>query len=606
MPALTFIPVIVCLGLGLVPACLLRRRTYARAQDYFVASEHAPPSLIQNSSIAYALQMAIFGPFFAWGANGDFWPAIISSAFFALGVYLIYILRRPVLDFLDSALSQNRSITVHEFIAKQHGNDARVRLLASSLTVFAFLGLALTQILALAALLKPMLFSSAAVSYLFVCCLLLLMALYTILSGNSGVMRSIQLQLGMLYFGLFGSTALLLYLLTSALRPIPPHGTLALAFVAACCTIMVFYRRSRYVDTSPIRTVSDGSEAADLSPELAAARLFIRFEKILNVCISVFAVLVVVVASMGLSAEGFLQIVHNGSVALQSGTSMSGIGLTALLLLPLFYPIVDLTNWQRIAAFEKDGVPREIAPRLRAAMLGKIFRTYAVESLLIWLFMCMFGAIAVIATAPAGGGDAMQAFLQQLASEQDPVAAAALSFLLISLFAAVLSTTSSMFSASLCAIRYDILPAFWPELASDRTRASQEPFAARRAVLAGAGLYLVVGTAYYLADAQLQISFTSNKFLALLFVFYCAQLSFVPLILGPVIGQAGRASVNVSSGWALVIMGASAAAGAGAVCVYLTIGDELWLWAAVPACLVSGLLLFAAARLRSAAAARAS
>ena len=34
---------------------------------------------IQNSSIAYTLPMTAFGPFFAWGASGDFWPAILSS-----------------------------------------------------------------------------------------------------------------------------------------------------------------------------------------------------------------------------------------------------------------------------------------------------------------------------------------------------------------------------------------------------------------------------------------------------------------------------------------------------------------------------------------------
>lgn len=604
MSFLAFLPVIVCLGLWLIPACLLRRSTYARAQDYFVSSEHTPPGVIQNSSIAYALQMATFGPFFGWGASGDFWPAIINSLFFGLGVYLIYILRRPVLEFLGDALSRGRSVTVHEFIAQQHGSDPRVRLLASSLTVFAFLGLAITQILALAVLLKPMLSGGAASTYLFVGFMLLMMVSYTVLSGNAGVMRSVQLQLGMLYLGLFGSTALLLYLLTSALKPMPPHGTFAVVFVAACCAIMLCYRRSRYVDTSPIRTTSDD---VDLGRESPGARLFIRFEKVLNVCVSVFAVLVIVVSAMGLAAEGFSRIVHDGAVALQAGTHMSGLALTALFLLPLFYPIVDLTNWQRIAAFEKDAASSELAPRLRAAALGKIFRTYAVESFLVWMFMCMFGAIAVAATTAAtGGDDVLQTFLQQLASEQNPVAAAALSLLLISLFAAVSSTTSSMFSASLCTIRYDILPAFWPELAADKTRASQEESAARRTVLAGVGLYLAVGTAYYVADAHLQISFTSNKFLALLFVLYCAQLSLVPLVLGPVIGRAGGGSGSVSSGWALVIMSASAAAGVGAVSVYLTIGDELWLWAAVPACLASGLLLFAAARLRSAATARAA
>ena len=58
------------------------------------------------------------------GLSGRIWPAIINSAFFGLGVCLIYILRRPMLEFMESALNGDRSITVHDFIARQHGNDA--------------------------------------------------------------------------------------------------------------------------------------------------------------------------------------------------------------------------------------------------------------------------------------------------------------------------------------------------------------------------------------------------------------------------------------------------------------------------------------------------
>lgn len=76
------------LGICLVPVYSVRRRGYARAQDYFVSGEHTPPGVVQNSSVAYALQMATFGPLFAWGASGDFLPAIISSCSFGLGVCL--------------------------------------------------------------------------------------------------------------------------------------------------------------------------------------------------------------------------------------------------------------------------------------------------------------------------------------------------------------------------------------------------------------------------------------------------------------------------------------------------------------------------------------
>jgi len=167
--------------------------------------------------------------------------------------------------------------------------------------------------------------------------------------------------------------------------------------------------------------------------------------------------------------------------------------------------------------------------------------------------------------------------------------------LLVSVFAIALSTMSSLFSASLCTVRYDVLPAFWPERTSAAAQAGEG--ATRRLVMAGGGLYLVlIVVGFLIADAYLQISFASSEFLALLFAFYCAQLAFVPLVLGPVMGRTGAGFGTVSARWALVILGVSAVMGLLAVTIYVATRNESWLWAAVPACLGSGFLLFVVAR----------
>jgi hypothetical protein len=264
-----------------------------------------------------------------------------------------------------------------------------------------------------------------------------------------------------------------------------------------------------------------------------------------------------------------------------------------LLLLPLFHPVVDMTNWQRLAAFEKDS--RDIEPSRQPAIFRGILKIYAVETPLISLFMCMFGVIAVVSMATPGGADAIEAFIRELAAEENAMASAALSLLLVSVFAIALSTMSALFSASLCTVRYDILPAFWRERSSPAVEAAEGT--ARRLVAAGGGLYLAMIVAGFLiANAYLQISFTSSEFLALLFAFSCAQLSFVPLILGPVVGRTSTGFGTVSAPWALVILGVSAVMGLLAVAIYVATRNESWLWAAVPACLGSGFLLFIAAR----------
>jgi len=601
MPFVLFLPLI-SLAIYLIPIYLLRRRTYARAQDYFLSSGHTPPGVIRNSSVGYALNMATFGPFFAWGASGDFWPPIIASVFFGVGVCLIYILRRPMLAFMESALAGGRSITVHEFIARQHGNDPRVRLLASGLTIFAILALTIGEALVLAAFLKPVLSGNAVSTYAFVCGLVALMAVYAIVSGNSGVMRSAQSQLGMCYLGLFGAAALLLYLMISALRPMTPHSTFAVVFVAVCCAAMPLYRRSRYMDTGPIRAVSP-DDTDESGQESFAARLFRRFEKILNACISGFAAWVIVVAGMQLYSDGFAAAMTGSIAALATGTRVSGVALAALVLLPLFHPLVDMTNWQRIAVFAKDTAALEPSQR-RAAFRG-IVRIYAVETPLMSLFMCMFGVIGVVTMATPDGANAVAGFLRELTAEQNALAAAALSLLLLSVFAMALSTMSSLLSASLCTVRDDVLPSLWPELASAKADDTGE--ATRWAAIAGGGLYVITTIAGFLiVDSYLQVNYTSGTFLALLFAFSCPQLSFVPLIFGPLLGRTREGFATVSPAWALVILASGAAAGLVAVAIYIATGSEPWLWAAVPACLASGLLVFALARLwpaRTAAAA---
>src|SRR5712671_3303150 len=280
---LVFIPLVLCAGICLVPVCLLRRRAYSRAHDYFVSSQPTPPAVIRNSSIAHVLRIAAFGPFFAWGASGDLWPAIVSTVFFGLGLLLLYVLRGPMLEFLDRALDSGRSITVHAFVARQHGGDPRVLLLTSSLTLFALFGLVVGESVAVAALLKPLLIGNTALVYLSVLAMLTVAAVGAILSGQSGVMQSTQLQLGMAYLGLFGSTALLLYLHVSALTPLPPHGTFSVVFVAVWSALILWYRRSKYVDTNLVRITNPG-HASGIGAKCASlgGKLLKKLAQILN------------------------------------------------------------------------------------------------------------------------------------------------------------------------------------------------------------------------------------------------------------------------------------------------------------------------------------
>src|ERR1700731_2091246 len=75
--SLVFLPMMIALGICLVPIWLLPGRNLQRAREYFITSQPTPPDVMRNCSVAYPLRIAAFGPFFVWGASGGVWAALL-------------------------------------------------------------------------------------------------------------------------------------------------------------------------------------------------------------------------------------------------------------------------------------------------------------------------------------------------------------------------------------------------------------------------------------------------------------------------------------------------------------------------------------------------
>ncbi|MGZ3284266.1 MAG: hypothetical protein ACXU9A_16555, partial [Xanthobacteraceae bacterium] len=381
--------------------------------------------------------------------------------------------------------------------------------------------------------------------------MLILAGGYALIAGNTGVLRSTQLQLGMIYFGLIGAAALLLYELISDLTQLPPFGLFGIVFVAGFCSVLVGYRRSRYVDTSPIRKTFDAADPVAAAREPLSARLLVRFEKIFNVSISILAVFAVVVALMGLSAIGWSNVARDLVAAIGRGADISGLALVAVCLLLLFYPLVDATNWQRIAALEKDVVEIASPAEARSAGLLRLLRRYGVECALVFAFTAALGSLAVATLGPSSLMSGLDDVFRQLAAGQNLVEVIAGAFMLIGLLAIVLSAMSALLSASLCALRYDVVPLLIAGPPSTGSPVTDEASVRRRSVMLGGGIYLIV---YLVAVAAEALELRSTSTAALLFAVAGTQLSYVPLVLGPIIGATGRGFGPVSQGWAMVII----------------------------------------------------
>jgi hypothetical protein len=607
MLLLVFLAAAAVLGIFIVPVLLTQRHS-ARAQETFVSSGRVMPKVIQNSTIAYGIGLVTFVPLLVWGVGGAFWPAIVYVGFVGLGLSLIYVLRRPLLEFLAAALSDDRSITVHEFIARRHGDDPRVRAVAAALTVFAVSGFILCEMLGVATVLKPLLWGSAGLAELFIAAVFLVVMACTIFAGHTGIMHAAQLQFGLLYFGLFGSTACLLYLQVSEFGLMPSRGMLAVAFIPIVGAVIYFRRRVRYVDTNPIRYADANAGAAVRAKEPLSSRLLSRFQKVLNTLVAILAMTSIVLAiafiAMVFYIEGVSTAAGDSVTAagsLVSNSSVSNVMLISLILLPLFHPIVDIVNWQRLAAFAKNRDWSQPDEGQWAASFKSFCTAYAVEVPLMGLFICLFGAVAGLTLATPISGDVVQAFVERLVAQENFMATAVLFFLLFSLFSMAVSLMGSLFSAGLCAIRYDVMPMFSPVPTSAPARAAKDEWAARRTAIAGLGIGLATFLAFHIAGVGFAITFASTKFLGLVFGFSSAQLSLVPLVLGPlVLGPlvAGTGGVGtLSPGWALAVMVVGSAIGIGVAAVLLVAGNESWLSFVVPAGLGSAALLFVVGRL---------
>jgi hypothetical protein len=513
-----------------------------------------------------------------------------------------------MLQFLEGALVHDGCITVHELMARRHGNDPRVRAFAAALSVFAIYGLIVCVMIGLATVLRPILSGDSAITELIIAAIFAVVATGTLLSGRLGILYATQVQLGLIYFGLFASTVLLLYLQSSAVGAMPLKAIVALALIAIICAVVHFRRRARYLDTSVIAAGTTNT-TAPRDREPVRVRLFIRFQKILNSLIGILAVTLIVLGTIVAAIEPFLggapTITQEGISALQAGTSVSTMTLISLIAWPLLHPILDVVNWQWVAAFTRIRDGGQFKEGEWTAAFKNFTVTYALEVPLMALFLVLFGAVAGVTLAGPPEGDAMRVFVASLLAQENSVPAAVASFLMLGLLALAVATMGSLFSAGLCVVVCDIVPALRPQTTSAAGSTANES-SATWILIAGLVIGLLVLATFVVADTRAAHTFGMAGLLGAVFSFGSAQIALAPLVLALLLDGPARFG-TVTPRWALAILFVGGAIGVGMTITGLVFGHASALSWAVPASLAATTLLFVIGALasRQSAAARA-
>ena len=582
-------------GAFLAPLVLSYRQAGPRASDIFSPTGYIAPRVIQNSSIVFRLGWVALAPLMAWGIVGELWPVVVYLVAVSLGLSLFYALRRPMVRALQGTSGDDRCITLHQFIARCHGDDARVRVFAATLTVFAIYGLIACVTIGVATVLRTVFPGSGALADTFVVAMVLIVVAAALPAGRFGILYATQIQLGLAYFGLFAATVLLLYLQGSAIGAMPLKGIVALLLIAIVCALVHFRRRSRYLDTSVRPSTADASGTR--GRETFSVRLYVRLQKILNSLVGILAmtlaVLAVIVAGFEIFLGGVPAIAREGLAAFQSGTSASVMMLISLLVLPLLQPAVDVVNWQRVAVFAglRDG--GQYGDDEWIAAFKTFGATYAREVPLMALFVVLFGVVAGLTLAGASESNATQMFLASLLAQDNAVANAVVSLLMLAVFALAAATIGSLFAAALDVIARDLGPTMRsrPTAAAGASAGKRTGPGSMAALVGGALMLALILATFVLAEMRSEHSFGIAGLLGAMLAFSSVQMALVPLALVPLLRSPDRPA-GVTPVWALAVLAVGAAIGVGITVAGLVFGQAAVLPFAVPVCFVATALVF--------------
>jgi hypothetical protein len=216
--------------------------------------------------------------------------------------------------------------------------------------------------------------------------------------------------------------------------------------------------------------------------------------------------------------------------------------------------------------------------------------TFSWEVPLMALFVVLFGVLAGLTVIGASEGNATQAFLASLVAQDNDVATAAASLLMLGVLALAAATIGSLFAAALDVVGSDIVPAVSVSTAGapDGKRAGRN---ARVTLLSGVLILILVLATFVLAEMRSEHSLGITGLLGAMLAFGAVQIALVPLALMPLLSASGR-SARVTPAWALAVLAVGAAISVGIAVAGLVFGQAATLPFAVPACFAATTLVF--------------
>ena len=522
-------------------ALSVKQDTIHHPDDYFSAFKKVGKTAFTSSSIAYGFQVSTIYPFLFWGASMFLFVPFVNAVFWGIGILLFYFSFNQISRFLGSGK------TLFGLIGDTYGNKARS--IASILTVVGFIGFIIAELWFGSRVLLAI-FPNINWIYLSVFIFIFFIAVYLFKSGQVSSIRTDQLQLTFTYFGVFG---IILYLLFLTLNNgVAIGGALNWGFIILILLTpaILFIRKLKFVSIS---------NAVD---------------KVLNILITLFFFLIVIL---------MISIIANGNkdFTLINFVNLEGFGyagLISLMLLPMAWQFVDLTNWQRLISVKESN--SKVNQNIKKGLLN-----FAIESPFTWILFIVFGLLISTSFPNWTFEDILIDFPKQLVNSNLFLEQFFGYTFIVSIISIMLSTLDSFIMGISFTYTYDI-----------NSKSRKLIQTNKKIDVIGVNSILnrgkIFGFLSVLIAVGLFVFFDNNivgggdLFINLLLTFYSAALSFLPLILGMIFVKK-RPNEN----WAILSMLTGAIAGIG-LGVYSVLFNPAYAWYPIITCIVLSNLIF--------------
>ena len=408
-------------------------------EEYHFGSRHIPLEQFIDTTVAYALQVAVITLFATWGFLYGFW-ALWVPIFWGAGYYLIaYLVKRGR---LDSFLLQENIGTIHQFLS-QKSKLRSVGALAALVSLLGTSGPAMFEAQYTGKTVAHLFAYSInspgqesifqSYSTLFFVSFLIIAAIYMLYGGFRAVVRTDVVQLGIGYIGFNIVLSLLLFKLSKNNHYL--FSLLALLALTLMSGWLTFYYKS---------AVNQGS----------SLKRFIKnaFPLLFSFFIYLSTLLMVALTPTGMKGGMSIWKILEEQKFFKP-LSLGVIPLLSLLIANGLYQVVDIGQWQRLAAVQAPDI--ELA-RNKLSKAIKVIMLYSSAS---WVIAIIFGmaikyATPFISTDPY---DAVILFVQDLFNSGDDLNIAIVFFFILSMVAIMFSTLDSLISCIAFTIQNDWL-----------------------------------------------------------------------------------------------------------------------------------------------------